>query len=217
MTMNMAVTKKGQVGHVFHNRKVRSLSKSFVQSQQQKHSKKMWNMIKVFNKNTKTTLMTLITFWCFPVNFTKFLRTPFIAEHLWELLLTFLSVIMTTITIGTYYLPGSKRWCTGSRLQMFPKKATLKNLPNSRENFCARVSFQLKRKFSAHSFIKKEILAQMFSNNFRIICQAGVWQKTSGEPPMDNRPWELSVNKLFVPRPPTDIYMDIYNWSVRFN
>ena len=31
--------------------------------------------------------------WCFPVNFTKFLRTPFYIEHLWWLLLHILCLL----------------------------------------------------------------------------------------------------------------------------
>ena len=44
-----------------------------------------------FNKVAGLRLATLlkkrIWHWCFPVNFTKFLRTPFYIEHLWWLLL----------------------------------------------------------------------------------------------------------------------------------
>ena len=34
-----------------------------------------------------TLLKKRLQHWCFPVNFTKFLRTPFYIEHLWWLLL----------------------------------------------------------------------------------------------------------------------------------
>ena len=35
---------------------------------------------------------------CFPVNFAKFLRTPFFTEHLWWLLLNMISTISSSIT-----------------------------------------------------------------------------------------------------------------------
>ena len=43
------------------------------------------------------------------------------------------------------------------------KKVVFKNVENSQENNSAGVSFLIKLLASAHKFIKKEILAQVFS------------------------------------------------------
>ena len=42
---------------------------------------------KVAGLRPATLLKKILWHWCFPVDFTKFLRTPFYIEHLWSLLL----------------------------------------------------------------------------------------------------------------------------------
>ena len=44
---------------------------------------------KVAGLRTATLLKKRLWHRCFPVNFAKFLRTPFLTEHLWWLLLVF--------------------------------------------------------------------------------------------------------------------------------
>ena len=49
------------------------------------------NFVKFTNTCARDSFLTLLkeSLWhsCFPVNFAKFLRTPFLTEHLWWLLL----------------------------------------------------------------------------------------------------------------------------------
>ena len=52
------------------------------------------------------------------------------------------------------------------RPEVFCKKVFLKILQNSQENTGARVFFLIKLQASACNFIKKEILAQVFSCEF---------------------------------------------------
>ena len=48
-----------------------------------------WSLFfnKVAGLRPATLLKKRLWHWCFPVDFTKFLRTPFYIEHLWWLLL----------------------------------------------------------------------------------------------------------------------------------
>ena len=60
------------------------------------------------------------------------------------------------------------------------KIGVLKNFTKSQENTCVRVSFLIKLRAEACNFIKKKILAQVFSCEFCEILRALFLQKTSG-------------------------------------
>ena len=49
---------------------------------------------KVAGLGPATLLKKRLCYTCYPVNFAKFLRTPFLTEHLWWLLLVYLSKII---------------------------------------------------------------------------------------------------------------------------
>ena len=52
-----------------------------------KHLRQSLFFNKVAGLRPATLLKKRLWHWCFPVNFAKFLRTPFFTEHLWWLLL----------------------------------------------------------------------------------------------------------------------------------
>ena len=70
-------------------------------------------------------------------------------------------------------------------------------LQNSQENTCARVSFLIKLQPDAYNFIKKEILAQMFSCEFCEISKNNfftehLWATASATPHQEhNQSWEF--------------------------
>ena len=70
--------------------KMCSVKKVFLQILQNSQEKHLWQSL-FFNKVAGLRPATLLKkrLWhrCFPVNFAKFLRTPFLTEHLWWLLL----------------------------------------------------------------------------------------------------------------------------------
>ena len=70
---------------------------------------------KVAGLRPTTLLKKRLWHWCFPVNFTKFLRTPFYLEHLWWLLLQ------------TVYLRIDFKQLRSSRLEVFCRKRVLRN------------------------------------------------------------------------------------------
>ena len=58
---------------------------------------------KVAGLRPATLLKKRLWHRCFPVNFVKFLRTPFYIEHLWRLLLMIYGIILVTIPYCTIY------------------------------------------------------------------------------------------------------------------
>ena len=66
-----------------------------------------------FNKVSfpSTLLKRRLRHWCFPVNFAKFLRTPFYIEHLWWLLL---SVVLRWDFKTLFFKKIVKKCCSGT-------------------------------------------------------------------------------------------------------
>ena len=58
---------------------------------------------KVAGLRPATLLKKVLWHRCFPVNFAKFLRTPFIIEHLWWLLLKHCSVTLFKFLMAQFY------------------------------------------------------------------------------------------------------------------
>ena len=85
---------------------------------------------------------------CFPVNFVKFIRTPFYIEHIWWLLL------------HQIYLYRS------SQLVVFCEKNVLGNFPKFIGKRLYQSLFLMKLQISGCSYIKKDTQAQVFSCEF---------------------------------------------------
>ena len=107
---------------------------------------------------------------CFLVNFAKFLRTPFLIEHLrWLLLSIFLRIFRAQLFFAWYSVCEKKieaviQTCSA-------KKVFLEISQNSQENTCARVSF----------LIKLQALGRCFPDNFvKFLRPPFYWQNTSG-------------------------------------
>ena len=80
--------------------------------------KHLWQSLffnKVAGLRPATLLKKRLWHWCFPVNFAKFLRTPFYTEHLWWLLLQ------------KVYLRIDFTQLRSSRLEVFCRKRVLRN------------------------------------------------------------------------------------------
>ena len=75
----------------FRNSRLGVFSKKGVLKNSTKFTgKHLWQSLffnKVAGLRPATLLKKILWHWCFPVDFTKFLRTPFYIEHLWSLLL----------------------------------------------------------------------------------------------------------------------------------
>ena len=92
---------------------------------------------KVAGLRPATLLKKRLWHRCFPVNFVKFLRTPFFIEHLWWLLF-FIPIYFFSFTVNwdikTLTTEAVVRGCSA-------KKVFLEISQNSQENTCARDSF----------------------------------------------------------------------------
>ena len=115
-----------------------------------------------FNKvaGLRTATLLLKSLWnrCFPVNFVKFLRTPFFTEHLrWLLPMDIreaghCKVIRSIQPRFSFEKKKNPKQSSGSVW----KKSFLKMSLNSQENFCTRVC----------NVINKKTPTQVFSLNF---------------------------------------------------
>ena len=123
---------------------------------------------KVAGLRLATLLKKKLCHRCFPVNFPKFLRTPFLqntSERVFLRMITlnaisslleiFLSSYFSNFLFSVLKLNVTR----SSRPEVFCKKVFLVILQNLQENTCAKDSFLIKL---ACNFYKKESLAQVF-------------------------------------------------------
>ena len=89
----------------------------------------------------------------FPVDFVKFLRTPFHIEHLWWLLLAIISFLLSIIFLILLQVHSS--W-------EINKNVPLKIARNSQGNSCVGVSFLVKLLVWAPTLFKKRLWCTCF-------------------------------------------------------
>ena len=117
---------------------------------------------KVAGLRPATLLKKRLWHRCFPVNFVKFLRTPFLTEHLWLLLLhswrwelPFLKLTFTRYVHSLKWYQVKKKWASSKlyhlNIILFEKEANVHRCSSkyvllkfsliSQENTCVRVFF----------------------------------------------------------------------------
>ena len=90
-------------------------------------------------------------------------------------ILTYITKISSAIVICMSFITRHHDYKLSRGNKTFHKKTraatkgVLKNLQNSQENICARVSFLIKLQAPPATLLKNEALAQMFTRKFREI------------------------------------------------